>query len=284
VQRVGAMGASACSRCVSAAGENPHLHGPNMADWDGSGQARADMKVKFGGFAVGDFINENRARLEDQYKVQRETFLGEGSYSSVFRCTHKQTGHEKAVKAVSRRLLRSVMQVEEEIRIMRLTDHPNIVRLHETFEDNKCVYLVLELCNGGELFDALVDYAPLMERAAAACMQQMVRAVSYLHQNHIVHRDLKAENWLLANDGPVEKQQLKLADFGLAKRLHPGDFAKTKAGSPYYVAPEVLKGKYNDRADVWSLGVIMHMLLSGAPPFTGDGTKEVLEQVKVGVC
>merc|ERR1719281_1842415 len=101
-----------------------------------------------------------------------------------------------------------------------------------------------------------------------------------MHQNYIMHRDLKPENWLLGSSQPVHKTYLKLIDFGLAKRYTPGEFATTKAGTPYYVAPEVLEGRYAEKSDVWSIGVIMYILLSGSPPFQGKDDDEVLAQVR----
>jgi len=163
---------------------------------------------------------------------------------------------------------------------MKVLDHPNIVRLYETFEDARNVYLVLELCTGGELFDRIVADGKFSEKAAACCVQQMLLSVNYMHRNFIMHRDLKPENWLLATDKTILETDLKLIDFGLSKRFSPGEFASTKAGTPYYVAPEVLEGRYAERSDVWSIGVIMYILLCGTPPFSGNDTNAVLDAVK----
>lgn len=141
----------------------------------------------------------------------------------------------------------------EEMAIMKLLDHPNIVRLYETFEDQRNVYLILELCTGGELFDRIVADGKFTEQAAASCIQQMLRAINYMHQNYIMHRDLKPENWLLASaEVKTEKMDLKLIDFGLSKRFASGEYASTKAGTPYYVAPEVLEGRWCARVSGWS--------------------------------
>merc|ERR1711953_294938 len=102
-----------------------------------------------------------------------------------------------------------------------------------------------------------------------------------MHQNYIMHRDLKPENWLLASEGEdMQRTNLKLIDFGLSKRFTPGEFASTKAGTPYYVAPEVLEGRYAEKSDIWSIGVIMYILLCGNPPFSGNDTVGVLDAVK----
>merc|ERR1719223_2140829 len=178
-------------------------------------------------------------------------------------------------------MVKNAEQFREEMAIMKLLDHPNIVRLFETFEDARNVYLVLEICTGGELFDRIVADGRFTEQVAARVVQQMLRAINYMHQNYIMHRDLKPENWLLATDAEIMATDLKLIDFGLSKRFVPGEFASTKAGTPYYVAPEVLEGRYAEKSDIWSIGVIMYIMLCGAPPFSGNDTEAVLESVKI---
>ncbi|CAE7767142.1 CPK2 [Symbiodinium sp. CCMP2456] len=242
-------------------------------------QARAKLSVKAGGFSIGAFAASNRGKLEEFYEVEKEV-LGEGSFGSVQKCRYKDTGQWRAVKTINKKRVKNVERFTEEMAIMKLLDHPNIVRLHETFDDERNVYLVLELCSGGELFDRIVADGKFSEQVAAYCVQQMLRAVNYLHSNCIMHCDLKPENWLLAETEAIQNTHLKMVDFGLSKRFTPGEFATTKAGAPYYVAPEVLAGHYNELCDVWSIGVIMYILLSGSPPFTGNDTMAVLESVK----
>jgi len=241
------------------------------------GQARSQMLVKAGGFSLGAFAASNRGNHEDFYIIEKQV-IGEGSYGSVQKCQVKDTGHWRAVKTVNKALVKNEEQFKEEMAIMKLLDHPNIVRLYETFEDQRFVYLVLELCTGGELFDRIVSSGKFTEQTAAISVQQMLRAINYMHQNWIMHRDLKPENWLMASEDP--QSELKLIDFGLSKRFTPGEFASTQAGTPYYVAPEVLEGRYDEQSDVWSIGVIMYILLSGSPPFSGKDTVAVLDSVK----
>jgi calcium-dependent protein kinase len=154
--------------------------------------------------------------------------------------------------------------------------------LYETYEDSKNVYLVMECCTGGELFDRIIAANFFMERTAAHVVKQILTGVYYMHNNFIAHRDLKPENFLLANEQDVMKSPLKIIDFGLSRRYEAGVPMTTKACTPYYVAPEVLDGKYNEKCDVWSIGVIMYILLCGAPPFFGDSDPEVLRKVKKG--
>jgi len=245
-----------------------------------NGQARAHLAVKTGGFSIGAFAASNRGKLEDFYKIEKKV-IGEGSYGSVQRCQFKDTSQWRAVKTINKSLVKNAEQFKEEMAIMKLLDHPNIVRLYETFEDARNVYLVLELCTGGELFDRIVGDGKFTEQAAASTVQQMLRAINYMHQNYIMHRDLKPENWLLAVEAQaIQKTDLKLIDFGLSKRFTPGEFASTKAGTPYYVAPEVLEGRYAEQSDVWSIGVIMYIMLCGSPPFSGNDTVAVLDNVK----
>lgn len=242
-------------------------------------QPRARLSIKTGGFSIGAFASTNRGTLEENYMVEPK-ILGEGSYGSVQRCQNLDTKQWLAVKSIGKALVKNPDQFKEEMAIMKLLDHPNIERLYETFEDSRFVYLVLELCTGGELFDRIIADGKFTERGAAVCIQQMLRAINYMHMNYIMHRDLKPENWLLASDKKTEEMELKLIDFGLSKRFESGEFASTKAGTPYYVAPEVLEGRYAEQSDVWSIGVIMFILLSGSPPFTGNDTQSVLDCVR----
>jgi len=243
-------------------------------------QHRANLQIKSGGFSVGAFVASNRGKVEDHYELEKKV-IGEGSYGSVVRCTNKETSQMRALKTISHAVIGSQSdQFKEEMAIMKLLDHPNIVRLYETFEDARNIYLVLELCTGGELFDRIVEVGNFTEKVAVLVVQQMLRAINYMHLNYIMHRDLKPENWLLASDESMDKSSLKLIDFGLSKRFEPGQFASTRAGTPYYVAPEVLDGRYAEKSDVWSIGVIMYIMLCGSPPFTGNETVAVLDAVR----
>lgn len=242
------------------------------------GQIRATLHVKDGGFALRNFERKNPGKVEDFFRF--ETKLGEGGFGTVRRGQDKRTDRWCAVKCVRKKGGKDDQRLQEEIEIMRLLDHPHIVRLVESFEDHKYTHLILELCEGGELLEQIIQAKFFTEATAAKYIKQMLLALNYLHQNHIMHRDLKPENWLLATKEGLGKAPLKLIDFGISRRFKPGVPARTKAGTPNYVAPEVLLGRYDEKSDIWSLGVIGYVLLTGTHPFPGKTTKEILQKVK----
>jgi len=171
-------------------------------------------------------------------------------------------------------------QLREEIYIMCQLDHPNIVRLEEVYESNNGIYLVQELCLGGELFDRL-DEQPdyhYTEQQCARLVKEMLSAVRYIHSKGIVHRDLKLENFLFSTR--EKDSELKMIDFGLSKHFNIGEMHCEAVGTPYTVAPEVISGRYDERCDVWAIGVITYLLLSGDSPFGGCGGPEPLHVVK----
>jgi len=234
-----------------------------------------------GGFSRSNFILENAGVLTNFYDVE-EKKLGQGSYGSVSKGVNKMTKQIRAVKTIAKARLKNIESFKQEVSIMKSLDHPNIIRLFETFEDHRNVYLVMELCTGGELFDRVLELGHLTEVQAAIIMQQILRAVFYLHENKIVHRDLKPENFLFLDKLPVEKAILKIIDFGLSTRFEDGQMLSMKAGTPYYVAPQVLQGRYDKACDLWSCGVIMYILLCGYPPFHGETDADVLTKVRLG--
>jgi len=234
------------------------------------------------------FTKENPGRIDDYYKVDRKKMLGEGSYGQVVRGEDKNTKAVRAIKAIDIKKISDPKRFEDEIKIQQALDHPNIVKLFEVFKDAKRIYLVMEICSGGELFDRIVEEAEkhdgraFTEPQVAEYMQQILGAMQYLHSHSFVHRDIKPENFLMQNK--EETAAIKVIDFGLAKSWAPGSPPMTtKAGTPYYVAPQVLlSGGYDNKCDIWSCGVIAYILLCGYPPFYGDRDEDILKAVKSG--
>mmetsp|Transcript_19572 Transcript_19572/g.36645 ORF Transcript_19572/g.36645 Transcript_19572/m.36645 type:complete len:501 (-) Transcript_19572:73-1575(-) len=248
---------------------------------DVGGKSIQKDNVKAGGLSHAGFIIDNPGKIQDFYDIDKKK-LGEGSYGAVSKCTNKSTGVTRAVKSISKAQMKNLDRFKQEIQIMKIMDHPNIIKLFESFEDHRNIYLVLELCTGGELFDRIIDAGHFTEVQAAIVMQHMFRAIFYMHENHICHRDLKPENFLFTTKDPIEKSALKVIDFGLACKFQADQVLTTKAGTPYYVAPQVLAGKYDQSADLWSLGVIMYVVLCGYPPFYGETDADVLAKVRLG--
>ncbi|XP_032089712.1 serine/threonine-protein kinase MARK2 isoform X10 [Thamnophis elegans] len=207
--------------------------------------------------------------------------IGKGNFAKVKLARHVLTGKEVAVKIIDKTQLNSssLQKLFREVRIMKVLNHPNIVKLFEVIETDKTLYLVMEYASGGEVFDYLVAHGRMKEKEARAKFRQIVSAVQYCHQKFIVHRDLKAENLLLDAD-----MNIKIADFGFSNEFTFGNKLDTFCGSPPYAAPELFQGKKYDgpEVDVWSLGVILYTLVSGSLPFDGQNLKELRERVLRG--
>eukprot|EP00559_Dactyliosolen_fragilissimus_P001889 CAMPEP_0184864870 /NCGR_PEP_ID=MMETSP0580-20130426/16155_1 /TAXON_ID=1118495 /ORGANISM="Dactyliosolen fragilissimus" /LENGTH=1062 /DNA_ID=CAMNT_0027363801 /DNA_START=83 /DNA_END=3271 /DNA_ORIENTATION=+ len=225
--------------------------------------------------------------IEDVYDgVHDGNVLGSGVSGLVRLCVHKATGAKYAVKCLDLGLVETeegLQQLREEIAIMCQLDHPNIVRLEEVYESHSEIYLVQELCLGGELFDRLDDQPDYhyTETQCARLIKQMLCSVRYIHSKGIIHRDLKLENFLFSTNNP--DSELKMIDFGLSKHFKFGEVQHEAVGTPYTVAPEVIRGNYDERCDVWAIGVIAFLLLSGDPPFGGCGGPESLAQVRENI-
>mmetsp|Transcript_19154 Transcript_19154/g.43564 ORF Transcript_19154/g.43564 Transcript_19154/m.43564 type:complete len:514 (-) Transcript_19154:74-1615(-) len=238
-------------------------------------------EIKQGGIGTAQFILDKPGRVQDVYSMEKKK-LGEGTFGAVCRGTHMATGKVRAIKTINKKQMRSVERFKKEIAIMKMMDHPSIIKLFETFEDSRNVYLAMELCSGGELFDKIIAAGYFTEADGATVMQQILRAVFYMHEHGICHRDLKPENFLFLTQEGIKSNVLKLIDFGLSCSFSPGVYMTTKAGTPYYVSPQVLHGKYTFMCDLWSCGVIMYVLLCGYPPFVGRSDAEVLQKIRLG--
>ncbi|XP_004513770.1 calcium-dependent protein kinase 8-like [Cicer arietinum] len=214
-----------------------------------------------------------------KYDLGRE--LGRGEFGITYLCKDKETGEELACKSISKSKLRTTIDIEDvrrEVAIMRhMPKHPNIVSLKDTYEDDDAVHLVMELCEGGELFDRIVAKGHYTERAAASVVKTTVQVVQICHKHGVIHRDLKPENFLFADK--KETSPLKAIDFGLSIFFKPGDKFNEIVGSPYYMAPEVLKRNYGPEVDIWSAGVILYILLCGVPPFWAETEQGVAQAI-----
>ncbi|KAG6616912.1 CAMK/CAMK1 protein kinase [Phytophthora cinnamomi] len=217
----------------------------------------------------------DKISIEEVYDVGAQ--LGRGRFSKVCEATHKQSGIKSAVKIIDKSKLQPTEKelLRTEIAILKLVRHPNIIRLYDVYEDRQHIFIVTELVSGGELFNRIVGRARYTEAEARLVMRPLLESVNYLHRLGIVHRDLKPEN-ILCGEALTD---LKIADFGLSKLVHPEELMKMPCGTLNYVAPEVLAlVGYGREADIWSLGVIMYLLLRGELPFYGKAKSEVIQK------
>ncbi|KAG2623556.1 calcium-dependent protein kinase 29-like [Panicum virgatum] len=283
-KRRGGAGASAGGGRAGVGNRGGRLGGANVRSYstlssicDGARDAAAQppLTVLGAGLAAAASAEE----LLRRYQLGEE--LGRGEFGLTRRCTDAATGEVLACKSISKRKLRSSVDIEDvrrEVAIMRsLPDHPSVVRLREAFEDADAVHLVMEVCEGGELFDRIVSRGHYTERAAAGVIRTIMEVVQHCHKHGVMHRDLKPENFLYANTS--ENSPLKVIDFGLSVCFKPGDRFREIVGSPYYMAPEVLKRNYGQEIDIWSAGVILYILLCGVPPFWAETDEGIAQAI-----
>ena len=226
------------------------------------------------------FVQRTAGTLRDVYKIG--SVLGEGAFGEVRLCTHRETKEKRAVKVLKKENMdkNEQMQLLNEINTLKSLDHPNIVKIYEYFEDEKRFYIVTEHIQGGELFDEIIKRGKFDEGSAALLMKQLLSCIGYCHEHNIVHRDLKPENVLLEENKQFD--QIKVIDFGTAQPYRPGQKLTETIGTPYYIAPEVLAKKYNKECDIWSLGVMTYICLSGLPPFNGRSDDDIMKAIKKG--
>ena len=218
-----------------------------------------------------NIIKINTAPLFHFYKIEGD--LGSGSFGQVKKVLNIKLKEHRAMKIVSKKSKYS----KNEIEILKKISHPNIINIYEIFEDTKKYYIMYELIEGGELFDAITTQGYFSEKDACIVMKQILKAVNYLHNMHIVHRDLKPENIMMVTKSKFE---VKIIDFGTAKQIKPKQKINEFIGTCYYIAPEVLEECYDEKCDIWSCGVIMYILLGGYPPFNGNSNSEIYAQIQ----
>ncbi|KAK8813221.1 hypothetical protein WA158_002813 [Blastocystis sp. Blastoise] len=230
-------------------------------------------------------VTRRRAQIYDMYMLDSQE-LGSGVTGSVRCGTSKVTKQKYAIKMIRTKHMseENKQLLKNEINILQQLDHPNIVKLYETYESADELYLVMELCTGGELYNRLMEQhnCHFNEEEIRVIMRKLFSAVCYLHEKHIAHRDLKLSNIMYKNK---TSDEIKLIDFGLSKvYMHDAHIKSmnTIVGTPYYIAPEVIqenKEGYGKTCDIWSLGVIMYMLATGKPPIYGENPSEIMGNI-----
>ena len=234
------------------------------------------------------FIGKGHGTPSDIYQFGQK--LGEGSFGSVYIIKHKQTGDLRAVKVIRKCLQHPTQNktshltkdILREIELLKSLDHQNIIKLFEFYEGEKMFYIITEYCKGGELFTKLKQEGGQDEITSALIMFQLFSAINYCHSRKVMHRDLKPENIMLEDQTKNGMINIRIIDFGTAK-LYENEYEDKIIGTPYYIAPEVIDRKYNEKCDLWSLGVIMYVLLKGKFPFGGSEKQQIFKNIKKGV-
>ena len=211
--------------------------------------------------------------------------LGSGAFGEVWLVHHKDLERDFAMKIIKKRKNKASddKEIINEISILKKLDHPKILKVIDFYSTLKKYYIITEYCPEGELFNEIIKVGKFDEGQAAFIINQILKAVSYCHKMNIIHRDIKPENIMITNREKNGCLQVKLIDFGTAKIFERGQQENKYVGSSYYMAPEILKRQYNEKCDLWSIGVILYILLTGRPPFDGNDDEEILENVKKGV-
>ena len=212
-------------------------------------------------------------------------YIGKGGFGRVYKVRHKLSNQYRAMKIIQCKSSSEhhSTAVNKEINILKNLDHPNIIKVYEFYSSEKYVYIINELCTGGELFDKIVDVKHFSENVACHIMRQLLSAVAYCHENGVIHRDLKPENILIESSEEKDKEffHIKVIDFGTCEILKKKKLTE-QIGTSFYIAPEVLKNGYNEKCDLWSCGVILYILLCGSPPFYGKNEKEIFRKILDG--
>lgn len=230
----------------------------------------------------GSTVLVNYGNLSDNYEIVKK--IGSGTFGRVFEVLYRPLKQKRALKVVKKDTINYQDDQRvflKEIEMLAQLDHPNIIKIYEYYVDELNYYIISEFAKGGELYEQIFKLKNFKESHAAIIMQQILSAVCYMHSKGIVHRDLKPENIMLEsrNNGNLS---IKIIDFGTSNYCNGEKKLSLKVGTPYYIAPEVLKGMYTDKCDIWSIGVIMYILLSGSPPFYGYDDRSILRKVKEG--
>ena len=224
-------------------------------------------------------VSDSNENIEATY--QKLKLLGKGSFGEVWLVQHKILGKQFAMKIIEKNPLIDVDLIINEINILKQLDHPNILKILEFHLTEDKFYIITDYLPEGELYDEIDKKSIFSEREASYIIYQVLSAIRYCHKMRVVHRDIKPENIMIMGreNGLLH---VKLIDFGTAKLFNERYKNKALVGSSYYIAPEVIKGKYDEACDLWSIGVIMYILLTGSPPFNGENEDEILKSVLIG--
>ena len=221
-----------------------------------------------------DFVRMKEDNIFDEYDLKEK--LGEGAYGCVYKVQQKATNYLRAVKAIKKKHVDST-EFYNEIEVLKALDHPNIIKLFDCYQDKSYYYMVEEYCSGGDLFDYIQKEKFFTERKAGTIFNQLLSAVNHLHKKRIVHRDLKPENIVLI-EAKNKDVFIKLIDFGTSITIK-GKNLTQELGTIYYIAPEVFMNNYNEKADIWSCGIILYTMLCGHPPFCGNKENTIKSKI-----
>uniref|UniRef100_A0A8B9PXZ0 Myosin light chain kinase family member 4 n=1 Tax=Apteryx owenii TaxID=8824 RepID=A0A8B9PXZ0_APTOW len=223
-------------------------------------------------------VSAKRAGISSYYNVSKNEILGGGRFGQVHKCEEKATGLKLAAKIIKAKGDKQKDEVKNEINVMNQLNHVNLIQLYDAFESKNDIVLVMEYVEGGELFDRIIDENyNLTELDTILFIKQICEGIQYMHQMYILHLDLKPENILCVNRAA---NQIKIIDFGLARRYKPREKLRVNFGTPEFLAPEVVNYEFvSFPTDMWSVGVIAYMLLSGLSPFLGDDDNETLNNI-----
>ena len=215
----------------------------------------------------------------------KKKMLGNGAFGEVWRVYHKDLNRDFAMKIIKKKKNKGndEKDILNEIDILKKLDHPKILKIIDFYSTLKKYYIITEYCPEGELFNEIIKVGRFDEGQAAFIINQLLKAITYCHKMNIIHRDIKPENIMITNREKNGCLQVKLIDFGTAKMFEKGHQEKKYVGSSYYMAPEIIKRNYDEKCDIWSIGVILYILLTGRPPFDGNDDEEILNNVKIGV-
>ena len=228
-------------------------------------------------------VSGNEINPEKIY--QKTKMLGSGAFGEVWLVHHNDLDRDFAMKIIKKRKNKpnDEKEILNEIEILKKLDHPKILKIIDFYATSKKYYIITEYCPEGELFNEIIKVGKFDEGHTAFIINQILKAMAYCHKMNIIHRDLKPENIMITNREKNGCLQVKIIDFGTAKIFEKGQQENKYVGSSYYMAPEVIKRHYDEKCDLWSIGVILYILLTGRPPFDGNDDEEILENVKKGV-